>query len=147
MGTDARRGKQLLNHTALLNHMALLNHTTTVGITDTDARRGKQLLNHTALLNHMALLNHTTTVGITADARRGKLLLPVLLYILLVLRLTHGCTMEMDTTEDFWGRNTRYEEDSFWSSSAITMLACFMEQIQMTKLTKLQNYKITKLQN
>merc|ERR1712055_500073 len=34
------------------------------------------------------------------DARRGKLVLSPLLPLLLMLKLIHGCTMELDTTVD-----------------------------------------------
>merc|ERR1712112_250804 len=41
-------------------------------------------------------------VDISGDARRGKLMLSPLLSLLLqlMLKLTHGCTMELDTMED-----------------------------------------------
>merc|ERR1712114_169427 len=41
-------------------------------------------------------------VDISGDARRGKLVLSPLLslLLLLMLKLTHGCTMELDTTVD-----------------------------------------------
>merc|ERR1719402_1000055 len=44
----------------------------------------------------------TDMVDTCGDARRGKLVLnPLLsLLLLLMLKLTHGCTMDLDTTED-----------------------------------------------
>merc|ERR1719187_175406 len=39
-------------------------------------------------------------VDISGDARRGKLMLSPLLSLLLLLKLTHGCTMELDTMVD-----------------------------------------------
>merc|ERR1719397_1576414 len=44
----------------------------------------------------------TVMVDTCGDARRGKLMLSPLLSLLLqlMLKLTHGCTMELDTTVD-----------------------------------------------
>merc|ERR1719402_1922625 len=44
----------------------------------------------------------TVMVDTCGDARRGKLMLSPLLslLLLLMLKLTHGCTMELDTMED-----------------------------------------------
>merc|ERR1712055_1190994 len=78
-------------------------------------------------------------VDISGDARRGKLVLSPLLplLLLLMLKLTHGCTMVLVTmavttdsdTEDITG-------DKFGNRpiSAITCLPCLTEQIQVTKI-------------
>merc|ERR1712055_1202056 len=55
-------------------------------------------------MDTMAMDSDTTAMDamVFGDARRGKLVLSPLLplLLLLMLKLTHGCTMELDTMED-----------------------------------------------
>merc|ERR1712055_518231 len=54
-------------------------------------------------------------VDISGDAKRGKLMLSPLLslLLLLMLKLTHGCTMELDTTADSDTTDMVLEVDMF----------------------------------
>merc|ERR1712050_654849 len=91
-------------------------------------------------------------MGVFGDARRGKLVLSPLLplLLLLMLKLTHGCIMELDTTVDSDTTDTDLVTmavttdsdteditgDKFGNRpiSAITSLPCLTEQIQVTKI-------------
>merc|ERR550519_1379372 len=95
---DARRGKLVLSPLLplLLLLMLKLTHGCTMGL-DTTVDSDTTDTDLVTMATAMVL-----EVDISGDARRGKLVLSPLLplLLLLMLKLTHGCTMELDTTAD-----------------------------------------------